>query len=86
MNTPFEEINVLMDEMAGDHVREMISRNSNTSVPFFIQSQQIGTTINNKPVVANIDDKLRRSLFQQDIIRHYNNTVGLDKNTFHNVN
>ena len=84
--TPLEEINVLMDEIAGDHVRSMISRNSNTNLPFFLISQQIGISINIKPTMANIDDKLRGSYFQQDIMRHYHNTMGLDKNVFNNVN
>ena len=84
--TPLEEINVLMDEMEGDHVRLMISRNSNMNVPFFIPSQQISISINTKPIVASTEDKLRGSYFQQDIIRHYHNTVGLDKSVFHNIN
>ena len=36
--------------------------------------------------MANIDDKLRGSYFQQDIMRHYHNTVGQDKLVFNNVN
>ena len=52
---------------------------------FFIPSQQIGITIKSNPVVANTDDKLRGEYFRDDIKRHYNNSVGLHKQRFEQV-
>ena len=75
-----------MDEMAGEHVKQMIARNTNTNIPFFLPSQRIGIQIASHPVVANVDDKLRGEFYLNDIKRHYNNTVGLSHQTFNQVN
>lgn len=75
-----------MDEMAGAHVQQIITKNVNTNVPFSLPSQQIGIQIASQPVVANFDDKLRGEFYIKDIKRHYNNTVGLSEPAFNHVN
>ena len=63
-----------MDSLAGKHVRKSI-QNNHVATPTFLPSQQIGIELKGKLIVANVDDKLRGSLYKSDIVRHYNNTV-----------
>ena len=64
----------------------MIAQDFNTNTQFFIPSSQIDISIHSKPIVANIDDKLRGSFYYNDIKLHYHNTVGLKHNLFDYIN
>ena len=84
--TPIQKINITMDHMAGQHVREAIRTNTNINASMFLPTQQIAIKLRVKILVANTDEKLRGSFYLSDIQRHYHNAVGLDKTLFHNVN
>ena len=84
--TPIQKINITMDHLAGDHVRRSHQQHKNMSAPTFLPTQQIGVTLRNVLLMANIDDKLRASFYYKDIQRHNNNTIGLPTQCFSHIN
>ena len=75
-----------MDHLAGKHVRQLIFNNRNTTKTTFLPSQQIAVCIKKEVTVSNIDDKLRGSFYKNNIIQHYQNTVGLSDTLFDQIN
>ena len=83
--TPLENINALMDDLAGEHVRKLITSGSRPQ-PLFLPSQKLGVRLNNVLLVANTEDKIRANFYKSDIRKHYHNTVGLSSLCFEEVN
>ena len=65
--TPIQKINITMDHLAGQHVREATRTDNNINASVFLPTQQIAIQLRSKVLVANIDDKLRGSFFLSDI-------------------
>ena len=84
--TPLATINMAMNYLAGKHVRQLIHTNRNTTNTTFLPSQQITVCIKNTVTVSNIDDKLRGSFYKTNIVKHYQNTVGLSDTLFDQIN
>ena len=82
---PIAEINVLMDQLAGEHIERVLSSSSDTSEPTLFPSQQVSLVIDGKRVHTYVEEALIFQYYKKPLEKHYNNVVKLSPREFSKV-
>jgi len=83
--SPIADINVQMDELAGQHVEEILKVDIDTSEPTMFPSQQISVLIDGKRVHTHVEESLIFQYYKKPLEKHYKNVVKLQPSEFTNI-